>query len=139
MLDADPFTGMFQPIMAERRGKLCFIKNPGRVNEHRTRIIRLANAAVDGDKVLCPLNEVQNFEQIFAVRTPPANNAKFKKRAGARKVKDFERAQAMADGSLTPESATLYRAMSARGNYLSQDRVDVSYSTKELCRHLFST
>ena len=57
-----------------------------------------------------------------------------KKRAGARKVKDFERAQAMADGSLTPTSATTYRALSARGNFLSQDRPDLSFSTKELCR-----
>ena len=40
----------------------------------------------------------------------------------------------MADESLTSESATLYRAMSARGKDLSQDRVDISYSTKELCR-----
>ena len=87
--------------MAEHRNKLCFIKNPGRVNEHRKRIIRLTNVVIDGDKVLCLLNEVQNFEQICAVRTPPANDAKFKQRAGARKVKEFERAQAMADGSLT--------------------------------------
>ena len=96
------------------------------MNEHRARIIRLANAAIDGDKVVCPVKEVQKFEQIFAVRTPPAKNAKFKKRAGARKVKDFGRAQAMADGSLTSESATLYRAMHAGGNYLSQYRVDIS-------------
>ena len=125
---ADPFTSMSQPIMTERRNKLRFIKNPGRVNEHRLRMIRLANASIDGDKVLCLLNEVEDFDQIFAVRTPPANKAKFKKREGARKVKDFERAQAMADGSLTSESATLYGSMSARGNYLSQDRMDISHS-----------
>ena len=40
----------------------------------------------------------------------------------------------MEDGSLTSESATLYRSTSARGNFLSQDRPDAAYSTKELCR-----
>ena len=33
-----------------------------------------------------------------------------------------------------PEAATTYRAISARSNYLSQDRPDGAYSSKELCR-----
>ena len=41
---------------------------------------------------------------------------------------------ANAEGMLVPEEATGYRALSARGSYLSQDRADISYSTKELCR-----
>ena len=35
---------------------------------------------------------------------------------------------------LTPASATQYRALSARINCLSQDRPDVSFAAKELCR-----
>ena len=35
---------------------------------------------------------------------------------------------------LSAEQATTFRALGARGNYLSQDRVDTSYATKELCR-----
>ena len=38
------------------------------------------------------------------------------------------------DDLLVPEQATTYRALTARGNYLSQDRVDTSFCTKELCR-----
>ena len=119
--------------MQDRIKKLCFVNNPEKVKIYRRNVIRIANGALEGDKTLCSLSDVH---MICAARkgTPPAAKSKFKKREGARKVKDFERARAMADGSLTPESATLYRAMSARGNYLSQDRVDLSYSTKELCR-----
>ena len=35
---------------------------------------------------------------------------------------------------LTPEAATSYRALSARCNYLAQDRPDIAYASKELCR-----
>ena len=35
---------------------------------------------------------------------------------------------------LSSEDATVFRALSARGNYLSQDRGDISFSSKELCR-----
>ena len=73
-------------------------------------------------------------EIIYAARTPPTATKFQQKRKGARKVKDVEKAKALADGPFTPKSATLYRAVSARGNYLSQDRVDISFGTKELCR-----
>ena len=39
-----------------------------------------------------------------------------------------------ANDLLSPEGATTYRALSARGNFLSQDRADINYTTKELCR-----
>jgi hypothetical protein len=48
-------------------------------------------------------------------------------------VKQMERL-ASAEYVLSPEDATMYRALSARGNFLSQDRADIQYSTKELCR-----
>jgi hypothetical protein len=54
------------------------------------------------------------------------------KRAGAKAVKAMER---VSDTYvLSPEDATTYRALSARGNFLSQDRADIQFSTKELCR-----
>jgi len=37
---------------------------------------------------------------------------------------------------LTGEKAKLYRAVAARANYLAQDRSDIRYSVKELCRHM---
>ena len=35
---------------------------------------------------------------------------------------------------LGPEEATAYRALAARANYLSLDRPDIQFATKELCR-----
>jgi hypothetical protein len=37
---------------------------------------------------------------------------------------------------LSPEYATMYRAMTARANYLSQDRSDIRYAVKELSRSM---
>ena len=70
---------------------------------------------------------------MFAVTKPnPAN--KFKKRAGAKAVKAFERNASGVDGVLNRDAATTFRAIAARANYLAQDRPDSAFSTKELCR-----
>lgn len=37
---------------------------------------------------------------------------------------------------LSGDKAKLYRAVAARANYLAQDRSDIRYSVKELCRHM---
>ena len=68
---------------------------------------------------------------INAVRTPPAKKHGVK-RAGAKAVKAMERVSTAY--TLSPEDATNFRALSARGNFLSQDRTDIGFSTKELCR-----
>ena len=64
---------------------------------------------LDGDnRILCSLNEQENLQNLCsfpddiaepilcAARTAPVAKASAKKRAGARKVKDFEKAQALA-------------------------------------------
>ena len=70
---------------------------------------------------------------IAAAKGKAAAN-KFKKRLGAKNVKNFERDAALADGALNPTAATTYRAVSARTNHLAQDRPDGTFSSKELCR-----
>ena len=55
------------------------------------------------------------------------------KRMGTKAVKAAERL-ADTSGELVGESATMYRALSARINYLSIDRPDLAYTAKELCR-----
>ena len=51
---------------------------------------------------------------------------------GAKAVKSMEK---ISDAYvLSPEDATNFRALSARANFLSQDRTDIGYSSKELCR-----
>ena len=78
------------------------------------------------------LTDLDNPAGICDVRTPSSKN-KFQKRQGAKAVKKVEMEGNM-DDLLEPEQATTFRALTARANYLSQDRVDTSYSTKELCR-----
>ena len=70
---------------------------------------------------------------VFAARTPPANSNKYKKRLGAKSSKNLEKLESLGH-ELNPKEATLYRALSARCNYLAQDRCDISYAAKELCR-----
>ena len=54
-------------------------------------------------------------------------------RQGAKRIRRLE--QSAADGlRLAPENATLYGALSAQANYLAQDRPDVAFASKELCR-----
>ena len=73
-----------------------------------------------------------DISYVASVRTP-SSKPKAQKRKGAREVKQVEM-QADENQKLTAESATTYRALSARCNYLAQDRPDLSYAAKELCR-----
>ena len=75
----------------------------------------------------------QHMDKIFATRTPPANANKFKKRLGAKASKNLEKLESVGV-ELNPKEATLYRALSARCNYLAQDRCDIAFAAKELCR-----
>ena len=73
--------------------------------------------------------------RLYATRTPPAfkKGGPGAKRQGAKAVKKLER---LSSNSfvLPPEEATMFRALSARANFLSQDRPDINFATKELCR-----
>ena len=70
---------------------------------------------------------------ICANRTKPANSNKYAKRVGAKQAKKLELSE-NAEFVLSPKDATTYRALAARCNYLAQDRADISYASKELCR-----
>ena len=48
-------------------------------------------------------------------------------------VKKLERLESTSH-ALGPEENAMYRALSARANDLAQDRPDIAFSTKELCR-----
>ena len=73
-----------------------------------------------------------NISYVATVSTPSAKNRQ-QKRKGAREVRQVE-LQADEHDKLKPETATTYRALAARANYLSRDRPDASYASKELCR-----
>ena len=70
--------------------------------------------------------------KVFATRTKPLKK-QGQKRVGAKKAKKLEISE---DSSyqLSPADATIYRALAARCNYLAQDRPDIAFSSKELCR-----
>lgn len=91
------------------------------------------------DSVLPSLESIangdyENSNLCCATRTPPAKkSAGPKSRQGAKMVKNMERLQSTGH-TLCPEEATMYRALSARANFLAQDRTDISLSGKELCR-----
>ena len=72
------------------------------------------------------------YHRLCAAKTKP-NKKHGPQRQGAKRAKAMERLT-NAEGALDPEQATGYRALSARGNDLSQDRADIAYSTKALCR-----
>ena len=71
--------------------------------------------------------DASDIHHVFATRAKCP--AKYKKRAGAKAVKEFERNTG--GGTLSETDATTYRATSARGNFLAQDRGDISFALKE--------
>ena len=40
------------------------------------------------------------------------------------------------DHELSPDEHTVFRALAARGNYLAQDRIDLIFAAKEICRFM---
>ena len=79
----------------------------------------------------------ETLQRLCAVRTPPAHKpgGPGAKRQGAKAVKKMERLSTDAY-VLPPADATMFRQLSARTNFLSQDRANINFSTKELCREL---
>ena len=84
------------------------------------------------DDAATPSTIAHTYARLCAARTPPAQ-AKGPARAGAKKAKQLEKLQSTGP-TLDPEEATAFRALSARANYLAQDRPDIAFATKELCR-----
>ena len=137
-LRTDCFTGKSALVMRERR-KQIKAKMKGKATKiHRAEIMRMANAELlgmdlsnDDDSSM----DVDMVGKVCATRTKPANSNKYTKRVGAKQAKKLEIADnANNSTARSSANATTYRALSARCNYLSQDRPDIFYSSKELCR-----
>ena len=97
----------------------------------------ITDSAIDIDPYNIQHSTDVDMVLFFAARTKPLNNNKFKKRVGAKMTKKLELAE-NAEHVLNQADATTYRALAAQCNYLSQDRPDISYSSKELCCLLFN-
>ena len=126
---ADPFTSKSPEIMAARHQKIFTPEARRRIQEYRTSILK---GYIEKLRVQT-LSRSPGYrrEGLNAIRTPPAKRSAAK-RAGAKAVKAMERLTS--EYVLGPEEATNFRALSARSNFLAQDRGDIQYSTKELCR-----
>ena len=77
--------------------------------------------------------QMNNIFSAKPPRTKPLAKNKFQKRLGAKKAKKLEFDE-RSEFILGAEDATMYRALSARCNYLAQDRPDIGFASKELCR-----
>ena len=153
------FTGKSSEVMRARQLRQSSVRNHEYIDLYRSSVLRIVNAPDHESKLVEPSMVSSLLEHViddpsFAYEDEDPNvnaahaevhsdfmfsakkgkvAAKFKKRAGAKAVKVFEREVGSAD-LLSATDATTYRAISARGNYLAQDRPDGSFSSKELCR-----
>ena len=146
---ADPFTSKNGMIMRSRYAKLYLPERQLAAHQYRSKFIRSINQdVIERAKIIALLKRQAtadasdpSFETVMTLaksiicanRTPPAQKNKYAaKRQGAKAVKKMEQ---ISDAYLlSSEDATMFRALSARANYLAQDRPDIGYSTKELCR-----
>ena len=135
---ADPFTGKSSRVMRKRRGKIKLFSSERVEEARRIREQRLSTAFRHGSaweaEAIQQLIEDRD-ELCMALRTPSSRSPAAKKgRMGAKAVKKIEH-KAEAGELLSPSEATTFRALSARANFLAQDRPDLAFSCKELCRH----
>ena len=154
----DPFTGMSSTVMQSRRSELGRKFGRHESKRKRRRLLSSANRPVSMDVDSSPLDGAKRLDRnssfpmevdsnsslptftpmdVSALRsmavTKPVKSGKFQKRVGAKTAKKLELAENSAF-ELSPADATTYRALAARCNYLSQDRPDIAFSSKELCR-----
>ena len=71
-------------------------------------------------------------KRLCAARTVSAKKKGGPLRQGAKQAKKMEKLQSAGRFS-DPTEATMFRAISARANYLAQDRPDISVAAMELC------
>ena len=159
---SNPFTGKSAEVMKARMMARARYYDRGKIDTYRNAMVRIVNGRLDGHSTLVEpegvsalidkkglnasessheltaaqlvktMSELPTVDSIAAVKSK--SPAKYKKRLGAKQVKNFEKEAALADGLLKANAATTFRAVSARSNYLAQDRPDGTFSSKELCR-----
>ena len=125
----DKFTGKNAAVMGRRKNEAVRSWDHERINLHRARLIEHTLTRADP----WDHNDDMPSALLSAIRTPPSHNKWQKKRLGAKKVKQLEQLSSESH-ILNSADATLFRAVSARANYLAQDRPDISFACKELCR-----
>ena len=72
--------------------------------------------------------------ELIAAVSKGKKNKYAKQRLGSKAAKHAERMECGSE-SLDDEASTIHRALSARLSYLSMDRPEIAFASKELCRH----
>lgn len=121
-----PFTGVLKSEIKEHRRRMSKTCRWSLRSRHRRAILDVLTS-----ELVERVNMYMSVPLSVAITKPKSKAGP--KRKGARATKKLEQLQSTSH-ILVPEEATAYRGLSARGNYLSSDRPDVSYSKKELCR-----
>ena len=118
---------VIQRTVTHSINKLCFILSDARAYD-KNYLDAYEVAEYEAGRVATDM-----ADSIWAVQTPPANANKFKQRQGAKATMKLEQLDSVGHELISTE-ATAVRALAARSNYLAQDRADIAYSAKELCR-----
>ena len=129
----NPYASQSEQIMRRRRSQKMRGADTG-AHEHRMRQLMRANNELrsvrrserEQKNVVAAVASSQQKKP--ANRTPPAK--KPTGRQGAKQVKRLEQLSSTSY-ALSPEEATMYRALSARCNFLAQDRTDIGFRSKE--------
>ena len=128
---SDPYTSKAGLVMRERCAKAYSPERKVASRDYRRALLEGLQAASSLMKKT--VSALRSDNQVMAARTKPAVSNKYAvKRQGAKAVKKME--QIPDSYLLSSIDATTFRALSARANYLSQDRPDINYASKELCR-----
>ena len=90
--------------------------------------IRILNRVVEWSKEGIHYEVDQRHAELIVSQLGLSGSAKALSAPGKKEDSNEE------DEELTHEEATKYRALTARANYLSQDRSDIQFAVKELCR-----
>ena len=123
--DADRFTGKSPRIMLRRAEESLEARTDGRLRRGQVLKKVLEQGAA------WEIQTDVKLALIAAVKSP--RKRKIPNRAGAKKVKQFEQLVSPGD-ELNQTEATSFGALAARANYLAQDRPDIAFASKELCR-----
>ena len=97
--------------------------------KHDDKHIRVLNRIVEWTDMGIRYEADQRHAEIIAEGIGLKENSKGVVTPGS-KLKEEEGDEK----ALDPDTSTKYRAMVARANYLAQDRPDIQFATKELCR-----
>jgi hypothetical protein len=110
------------------------VKIKGRLgpDPHDTKIIHVLNRLVEWCEDGIHYEADQRHADILVKTLSLDNNANGSPVPGTSEEVDLEDSSPL----LSPQQTSLYRALTARAIYLSQDRTDIAFATKELSRQM---